>query len=96
MGTTQGPQPDLILHPVVIDGYCPIIEITGQRRPSFQTVIDSLGEFGSVGVLCSLPDQPGMQFVDDRLGLLLPDCLPSINVHLGSFPPDLVEHSDGF
>ena len=47
----QRPRPDLVLHPVVVDGQLPVAEIAYQRRPAFQAVIDGLGRACAIGQL---------------------------------------------
>lgn len=34
---------DAVLHPVVVDGQVPVIEVAGQRRPAFEAVVDGSG-----------------------------------------------------
>ena len=40
VGTAERPGPDLVFHPVVIDGYGAILAVADERTPSLQAVIN--------------------------------------------------------
>ena len=57
--------PDLVLHPVVIDGQLAIVDEARERCPAVQAVVDRLGRGGPVGYLLPLQRQPRVQRIGD-------------------------------
>jgi hypothetical protein len=48
----------LILNPVIVDGYNAVIQVTRERIPAFQAVLDCFGCRAAIGYLLPLSDQP--------------------------------------
>ena len=57
--------------PDALREYAPVLQESGERRPAPQAVIDGFGRGRAFWDLHSVFVQPGVQFVDDRLALLL-------------------------
>jgi len=54
-------RPDLVFHPIVVNGQVSVVDVARQRCPSVQAVVDRLGRCRSVGHLVTLLHQPLMQ-----------------------------------
>lgn len=48
VGAAQRPGPDLVFHPVVVDGHSAIVQLARQRCPPFQAVIQVFGCAGAI------------------------------------------------
>jgi len=59
--SAQRDRPDLVLDPVVVNGQFAIIDLTRQRFPAFEAVVDRLGGGRPIGHQLPLLDQPLLQ-----------------------------------
>jgi hypothetical protein len=70
--TTQRLRSDLVVAPIIVNGYGPVIEIARQRRPAFEAVIQSFVYRRAVVHDLALGDHPGMQSIHHRYSFFLP------------------------
>lgn len=56
----QGPRANLVFQPIVVDRYVPIGQITRERLPALEAVVERLGDRRSLGDQFALGKQPLM------------------------------------
>jgi hypothetical protein len=84
----------LVLAPIIVNGYSPIIEIARQRYPAFEALIQGLSDGRSLRHKLSLGDHPGMKGIDDWHCFFLPYSLPEFWLYLSNFPFNFVQGRD--
>ena len=65
-------RPDTILDPVVVDWDLPVVEVTDERRPTLEAIVDRLCGCGTIGYLLPSRAEPSMEFINDGFGQFLP------------------------
>ncbi len=58
--SSQGPRANLVFQPIVVDRYVPIGQITRERLPALEAVVERLGDRRSLGDQFALGKQPLM------------------------------------
>lgn len=66
----QRPRPYLVLTPIIVNGYSPVIEVARQRGPAFQAVIQGFADGRTVVHDIALGNHPGMQRIHHRYRFL--------------------------
>ncbi|RMO09379.1 hypothetical protein ALQ47_101005 [Pseudomonas cichorii] len=72
----KSPWSDLVLRPIIINGYGPVIEVARQRCPTFETVIECSADSRTFGHKITLGDPLGMQSIHHRHSFFLPYSAP--------------------
>jgi len=90
----DGDRPDPVFKPVVVDGHLSVVEVTGQRRPALEAVIERFGGGAAVRDLLAGEAHPLVEGIGEGSGPGLPCLLPCLGIQIRQFPLHLVEPAD--
>lgn len=90
----NGNRPDPVLHPIVIDGNIPVVDVMRQRLPAHQAVFNRFRRCTAVRHTLPLRQQPCVQGIGRGPGLLLPNLPSLISLQFLRLPLDGVQHAE--
>ncbi len=85
---------NLVLDPIVVHWQTPIVNESGECRPTPQAVVQGPGGGRTVQQLLPLESHPLVKRVQHRFALLLPGCPSLVNTHCLDLLLDLVDRGE--